>query len=72
MPRVPQDDYVGPVAKDKGKERSSVADARSLSIEALQDAVAKDIRRVADLAGLQVSASDQFVVQRIEGHPSRQ
>lgn len=51
-----QDDYEVPVAESKGKEKSTVSDARSLSIEDLQDAVAKDIRRVADLTGLQVSA----------------
>ncbi|EKM56049.1 uncharacterized protein PHACADRAFT_174215 [Phanerochaete carnosa HHB-10118-sp] len=50
---VEEDDDVAPATKNKGKEKSTPFDARSLSIEALQDAVAKDIRRVADLTGLQ-------------------
>lgn len=52
-----QDDYVVPAANDKGKGKSTLSDARSLSIAALQETVAKDIRRVADLTGLQVSAA---------------
>lgn len=43
------------VRKNKGKEKSTVADARSLSLEALQTTVDEQIRKVAELTGLKVS-----------------
>ena len=47
-------DVVAPAAKDKGKEKSAVADARSLSLAALRTMVDDEIRKVADLTGLKV------------------
>ena len=44
-----------PVAtKGKGKEKSTVADARNLSIDALHKMVDEQVRNVAELTGLKV------------------
>lgn len=52
-----EDDDDVPVTNNKGKEKSTVCDARSLSIKDLQDTMDKDIRRVANITSLEVRHS---------------
>ena len=49
-------DYDVPSTKGKGKERDGNIEYRTLSLEALQDQVSKDITRVASVTGLEVHA----------------
>ena len=53
-----QDDYDNdddiPITNNKGKEKSTVSDARSLSLKGLQEMMDKDIRSVANITSLEV------------------